>query len=604
MIIPKNSEIAVESVKINKNGLLSINRANSTYAIYLGLNLKGENTLANTIYNPIIVSVVDSTSPKELTINEFADEVLKSINRGLNHPNFLTLVPVNNQQPLSTQNSVVPKYNLSTGAFEGYTISIEQSTGISDVIPSFVITNKKESLFTYNAGVLTSTNPKSGTTGGATVVLSDFPVALNSTGTTGEDFAINVDITKASDFAQSGWCVGLSRYNEKSTYPTNGTFKAFSPSYFDNQWTAGGGNGFAWKQTDQFYDYVIVKQATFLRVFQAVVVSSRAPTQGDRTHIVMKEIEYWTFANSILAGAGPYDIFANASGYTNVGWRISGDKVEPYIGKTSKTLKKIIDLDDATITRAQSTKPRGNYLDMLYAKLWIRKQNGELTIDFRNKATQLLDFQYGNFNADYIANAISNGVNVKIVKAIENRQFLDFTNSNTTKYSFQGIDAVHKSFVSIQPNLILAPNNEYGREMTDMCSAQYILGFTGVSLLNNPTLSNNDKTFSYSSVVIPRMISPKSLFIRLTNFTHQTANAKQGSSTSKLLAHLPRFDNAGNETGGLYFQPNRLYVKLNNPNDLYITNFDVDITYDDETYAECLTGKTIVCFHIRDAEKN
>ena len=76
-------------------------------------------------------------------------------------------------------------------------------------------------------------------------------------------------------------------------------------------------------------------------------------------------------------------------------------------------------------------------------------------------------------------------------------------------------------------------------------------------------------------------------------------NARQGT-VSKIISHLPRFDNSGNETGGLYFEPHeKTYLALNNPDTLYINSFDIDIVYENETLCTALTGKTIVCLHIR-----
>ena len=79
-------------------------------------------------------------------------------------------------------------------------------------------------------------------------------------------------------------------------------------------------------------------------------------------------------------------------------------------------------------------------------------------------------------------------------------------------------------------------------------------------------------------------------------------NARQGT-LSKIVAHLPRFDNSGNEIGGLYFEPHeKTYLALNNTEDLYVNSFDVDLVYENETLCTALTGKTIVCFHIRQAK--
>ena len=101
-------------------------------------------------------------------------------------------------------------------------------------------------------------------------------------------------------------------------------------------------------------------------------------------------------------------------------------------------------------------------------------------------------------------------------------------------------------------------------------------------------------------ITSPKLISNVSLFVRLNNFTQNTTNARRGTSTSKIVAHLPRFDNSGNETGGLYFEPQeRVYLKLNNTTELTLNQLDVDIVYDNEQLCTAITGKTIIVFHIR-----
>ena len=43
--IPKNSEIAVQSVKINRSGNVDVNESNSIYAFYFGEELTGEDII-------------------------------------------------------------------------------------------------------------------------------------------------------------------------------------------------------------------------------------------------------------------------------------------------------------------------------------------------------------------------------------------------------------------------------------------------------------------------------------------------------------------------------------------------------------------------------
>tara|TARA_Y100000361_G_C11103186_1_gene313151 strand:- start:691 stop:936 length:246 start_codon:yes stop_codon:yes gene_type:complete len=68
-----------------------------------------------------------------------------------------------------------------------------------------------------------------------------------------------------------------------------------------------------------------------------------------------------------------------------------------------------------------------------------------------------------------------------------------------------------------------------------------------------------------------------------------------------IMYHLPRFDSSGNSVGqGLFYEPHeRIYLKLNNSENLTINDWWIDIVNEDETLAKTLTGKTIVTFHIR-----
>ena len=56
--------------------------------------------------------------------------------------------------------------------------------------------------------------------------------------------------------------------------------------------------------------------------------------------------------------------------------------------------------------------------------------------------------------------------------------------------------------------------------------------------------------------------------------------------------------------GALFFQPpERMYLKLNNPNEIYLNDIDVEFVYSDERLCTSLVGKTIVCFHIRKSKE-
>ena len=104
---------------------------------------------------------------------------------------------------------------------------------------------------------------------------------------------------------------------------------------------------------------------------------------------------------------------------------------------------------------------------------------------------------------------------------------------------------------------------------------------------------------NFVSAQRPSLMSKHSTFIRVPTFTHQTFNCVTGNP-SKILYQVPRFDNAGTETGALYFQnPDKTYIDLNNTDELRITDLDVQFVRKDETFVSDLTGSSEVVFHIR-----
>ena len=104
---------------------------------------------------------------------------------------------------------------------------------------------------------------------------------------------------------------------------------------------------------------------------------------------------------------------------------------------------------------------------------------------------------------------------------------------------------------------------------------------------------------SFRSATRPSMLSQHSTFIRVPTLSHETYNFGTGNP-SKILFQVPRFDNAGTETGALFFQnPDKTYVDLKNTTELRVTDLDVQFVRKNETFARDLTGSSEVVFHVR-----
>lgn len=627
MKIPKDAEIAVQSVKINKNGLQSINRANSTFATYWGRPMDGGNLPAgrgifDTPYHPCITSVVSDDGVQDISTNEVAEATTTALSTSMYCPHMITGVASATSVPETDIACEVKSGN--NGEFLGYDFDIQFNTAKSNEMVSqanldagkVVGVGQKDydgsggigvswEYFIGQSDLFMSMNTNERpNVGGAQVVLTDYPVSLNSTGWSDASIMAYIDFANGAD---SEWAVGLVRDTIPQTDPIDNQFLGFAPEESDIWWddsdTSDGAEG--WGRTHQFYDYVMCRRGTKLRIYQAVVSSNRYPrNRGNKYNLVMKEIKYWLNFGSPLGGQEPYDLVMNPLGISYVAWVVDGDSVEPWFaGAQQANPQKIWDNDNVLTTKDLTTKPRGTLNNCLYAKLYIRKQFDNLSIFTRTKPTKLLSWNAKNPAVDWVVRTRDEGTYLNWGREVETRTIMDYNPAyNATKYVYSRTDAQSNIIADYKPVLIFAPSSAYIRNFLQMCNSQYLLGFVGRSLQEFPTMSVNgvDSLAEFSSSEIPQLTSQKSLFIKLTNFTHSSANAKRGQNHSKILAHLPRFDVAGNEVGGLYFEPHeRVYVALNNPSDLFINEFDVEIVYDDESYAECIAGKTIVCFHIR-----
>ena len=132
-----------------------------------------------------------------------------------------------------------------------------------------------------------------------------------------------------------------------------------------------------------------------------------------------------------------------------------------------------------------------------------------------------------------------------------------------------------------------------------------IVGKYGVigAIAEQRTVVGNLLTSAYGSDSIPLLVSGESSFVRLRNLTTQSFNVAN-RSFSKILYHIPKFDNGGNELGALFFEPGeRVYVKLNNSTAINVNTFDVDLVDAREVVSPVYAGTTVVCFHIRKSNQ-
>jgi hypothetical protein len=597
MRIPPMSEIALQSAKINKNGLFVLDRANSGFCHYFGTpleNLDAEKGFANSTSQPFRAVIGSGEAfragdkKNEVNIDDMAVEINKGLNEAVFHPSMIT-------GDSTTTMTVTPLYDGTNLNFNGFKFVATQQTAKTTVTTSALewtdISKNDSYNFSATDGTVESTNIN-----GFYVQNLDHPISQNA----GEC------IFNFSDANLGGrWMVGLSRFNKQRDIGGDGDYD-YLPTYWDdsiipttNSTVASG----VWTRNQVLYaDVCVMRVGTELRVYQSGARTAAGIFDG----IYMNQVTYYGLHNANFGAI--YNIGTNSGKYRKVKFVLNNEELQIYL--IDDKAAEVLLCDFSTLRAAGAVK--NECLNPINAAKWamypVCAGSGRSAAGGQKIVLESVQHytNYPSFDVDkyfrYDWWGWSQKYNQTVFcKMLEMRDWNNFSRTVSQHgvganglLAPKGVNA-SGGMVDYESIIITARSQAYGSS-TDKCNTQFTLGFGGDPISNPVTtalVSTNESTTT------PKLVSNISLFIRLNNFTQNSVNARQGT-TSKIIAHLPRFDNSGNETGGLYFEPHeKTYLALNNPQELLINSFDVDIVYDNETLCTALTGKTIVCFHIR-----
>jgi hypothetical protein len=588
MKIPPNSEIALQSAKINKNGLFVLDRSNSGFCHYFGTPVgDGTDEVANiedstTVPFRAVIGAGEAfragAEKNEVNTDDMANEIQKGINQAVFHPSLIT-------GEATTGVKVDIEYG-SGNSFNGFKFVATQHTAKTgrakaDLVYTDVSKNNDYN-FGQAAGVVTSTDID-----GFYVQNREYPISQNA----GE-------CTFNFSDANSGgrWMCGLSRINKPRDIGA-GDFD-HTPTYFDESLNT---TNHMRRTRGQFLyaDVCVVREGTNLKIYQ----SSARTNAGTGHGINMNEVIYYG-SHNVNFSDGIYDIGSNLEHYQKLKFTLTNEKLR--IDIITGDGGSVLLCDHDTLVAAGATK--NEFLNPVNAAKWAmypvlaasgNSQAGgqALSIDTIQHYSVYPKFDINKyFNYDWWGWSQEYDETI-FCKELEMRPFNNYSNAKIL--TPKGINA-SGGMEDYDSLIITATSEEYGEESTQDCNTQFTLGFVGTAV-SLPTDSTLLTTTNKSSSPL-KLVSNVSLFIRLNNFTQNTINARQGT-ISKIVGHLPRFDNSGNENGGLYFEPHeKTYLSLNNPEPIYINSFDVDVVYENETLCTALQGKTIVCFHIRQAK--
>lgn len=597
MRIPPNSEIALQSCKINKNGLLVVDKTNSAFSHFFGVPI-GTSTVTSiedTTTQPFFALAgekksFDNGARKQRNIDDFANDIQTGLSLATFHPALVNSV---------TPSKIVVNPDYGTdNSFKGFefiaTCQTAKTTRLKADIEVVDIKRNQASNFTQNAGVITST-----ANAGFMVQNREYPISQNA-----GEVVFNIASANASDKDRSPFCVGLSRINTQKA--DNGEFY---PEYFNPN--LANGQDLEYGKSRLFADICVARVGTQLKVLQS---TSNSKAQGNgRGQIVVNRVTYHGAHNPNFTTE--YNLRTNNSSYDKVIFKLENEELSIFLQNGSNA--RVLLCDFSTMRSASDgeggAKPqatKNQLLNCVGAPKWAMypvcgvggkgTTGNAITIESVSHYTSYPKFSASSYtNYDWWGYSEANNL-TRWCREVELRYWNDKGNT-TGGVNSDGLlipQRVNSSGVMVGYSnvIITAQSEEYGAEITAPCNTQFTFGFVGRPI---SPFTTTDLVTTIKSVTVPKLVSNVSLFIRLNNFTQNSVNARQGT-LSKIIAHLPRFDNSGNETGGLYFEPHeRTYLALNNTNELLINSFDIDIVYDNETLCSALSGKTIICFHIR-----
>tara|TARA_R110001592_G_scaffold47232_2_gene149838 strand:+ start:1065 stop:2954 length:1890 start_codon:yes stop_codon:yes gene_type:complete len=584
LVIEPNSEVAVESVKINRGPLFDVDDTNLFY-LYYGRELVNVNACEST-KEPVPIRI----SRGSYTVKSMAQALERAVNRAPMNPDVWNKYKVTVNLNASDSSSFVNfKFNQVSNTTTPADISW---TGADDEIQPANPVTDINNLTWESPGTLTLDAQDDDPLNDGSVILPKYPLSSCSG-------VFEVDFSNAAGY----WDIGLSRStvaNYLNGQPPN-----------INTWAS---RDVDW---EPFYDYVVKWDGVNIRLYHAI---TGAPGQKNDTDISVQEIEYWD-----NTGSKPYftDIIEStkisASGLDSVKFTLIGNGMEVSVGDGTLwyPLSSPIDTNLNNTDRRYNCKPTNNATEALYPKLALYTIADELTVETYNGLDQdgwlAPDDDYVGRSfvpgSDWYSNQVM--TNPRRVRFIDGRDACRAYNASDTTYTYSLLNASN----SPDYNMVLIPGPErdlttktqpniaftstYAIGFGQQANMAQVLGSGDISVLEQSVYGSGNLNSIFITPPVKSEFMTHSGFIRVNNLTGVSYNGTKGS-ISKILYQIPRFDNSGRTEGNLYFSPGeKTYIELGNTEQLILNQLDVDIVDKSERVVSDLIGSTVVVLYIR-----
>ena len=587
MTLPKNCQVALESVKYNLDGTISLSGRSRIMYFYYGeippSTADPADRMDHSTAVPIRIPLVELAKDEvvELTFTELVQKIQDQLNKFVFHPNLRDLVTC----------SVLR--DGTTDELQGIQIDFDQYSATDSVVPTttkefgaveFLEVGSNPG-WSYENGSFVTNALSTDDNLPAVALLSDKPISLNE----GE---LIVDFSDAND-ANVEWRVGLSRYVKKDPKYDLAIGGGFFPEYMSDIGSLND-EGPQPKMTKDsglmFADFMVCRVGDTLTVCHTAVNSTyeNTPTW---LNVVM--------GNSVVVDN--YNLRTNSANYTKVKFKCRGQQIKIFMLEADDTEHVLYSYSSA-YSDESILKPINQSCWSLYPVLSIDRDditNGQkLIVETFMGCENISSHNIDDVNNSWYQACEASG-DLGEAKSLEKREWND-EQSDKELFNIQaGVNA--SGAIELLPSLITRTTQQI--TPTPDANSMELLGFSVSrkqgSYLAGPEPANRLRMVSTK---VPSLLSTKTMFVRLENFTQECANARMGNR-SKIIAHLPRFDGQV-ETGRIFHQPNeRVYLDLNNSEPLRINSFDISFCYTNEQYATNLTGQAVVVLHFREKSK-
>ena len=578
--IPANGQVALQSVKYNLDGTIDISNDGQVFYQYTGEELvKGDadsDEMKDSTAVPIRTEIYKDEGILELSVEQIASQLQTAMNKKVFHPMLRDLVEVD------------VKRKSATNEFEGYNIVYKTNDTLTNVIPKgkFGIDgsyyNYRIGSDNYTAPVWTYTDAgKFSTTSFLDNVVQSVLVVDKPLSTYGG--TITYDITDIAT-ATNSFGIGLSRY---VINPDSSNVPLVVPEYFDTDTL--------WAQDTQDIDQDFM--CDFLVYTDPATKNLRcAHAVGENTRRTsMKVVDYSSNATSYFSSE--YAMGANVDNYEKIKFVFTNQQVKVVLIDDRSNEKVLIDYDSGG-AKGVNYKPVNQSCWDLMPFMWLQTIEGQATnsisLEKMNQCDWIKSYVPDN-NVDGSWYNYLEGEGLQDVsQELESRPWNNYSITNTIVH--KGLATSPFKFLDIAS--VLSVSNSELYVPTIGANSAEILGFEGlIDVVNNT--STADLTRTLSSVTIPTLLSTKTMFLRLDNFTQSSTNAFIGNQSS-IIAHLPRFDGQV-QTGRIYHEPkNLIYLDLNNSEALKVNSFDLSFCYSNEQFVQALTGQSVVVLYFRE----